>query len=261
MILENVSFKEFLSTEFIKRTRLNARYSQRAFARDLRLSPGELSELLRGKRHLTTKMAAKIGQSLGLSGFERQQLFAWVQNEDLDVDTLREKKVLKEDIALFELITDPVTNAIFCLTDVDDFKLNSNWIAKRLGIRVLEVEMALKKLERFQVIERKGRDLVINYSKLSSPGEVPSESVRKLHHYYLDQAQRAIDLQHINSRHLNGLSFALALKDLPLIKKEISAFVEHIANKYSKKQKKKDAIYHLESALFRIDQGRKNEDV
>ena len=56
--------------ELARRTRSNARYSQRAFARQLGMSPGELSEILRGKRPLSLKAMLKVARSLGLTGEE-----------------------------------------------------------------------------------------------------------------------------------------------------------------------------------------------
>src|SRR4051812_37760608 len=81
MLLGTDSAKTFLGEELARRIGNNPRYSQRAFARQLGMSPGELSEILRGKRSLSLKSALKIARSLGLNSSETKHLIYLSQVE------------------------------------------------------------------------------------------------------------------------------------------------------------------------------------
>jgi plasmid maintenance system antidote protein VapI len=81
MLLESNTVQEFLGRELDRRVKVNPRYSQRGFARSLGLSPGELSEVLRGIRKLGLKGALKISRSMGLNPAETKHLLNLAQIE------------------------------------------------------------------------------------------------------------------------------------------------------------------------------------
>src|SRR3954468_13014795 len=81
MLLNTHSSQTFLSEELARRMKSNPRYSQRAFARQLGLSAGELSEILRGKRSLSLRSALRVASSLGLSPSETRHLITLAQLE------------------------------------------------------------------------------------------------------------------------------------------------------------------------------------
>ncbi len=53
-----------------KRKLKNPKYSARALARDIGIDPGDLTNILNGKKRITTKIAYKIGLHLGLKDDE-----------------------------------------------------------------------------------------------------------------------------------------------------------------------------------------------
>lgn len=54
----------------MSRSAANHNYSLRAYARDLGVSPGFLSDILRGKKHLSQENAKSIFTTLGFSDVE-----------------------------------------------------------------------------------------------------------------------------------------------------------------------------------------------
>jgi transcriptional regulator with XRE-family HTH domain len=64
----------FLNREYERRKRRNARYSLRAFARDLGCDHSTLSQWMRGKRPITEEAAGLICQALGLHGVDRRRV-------------------------------------------------------------------------------------------------------------------------------------------------------------------------------------------
>ena len=73
MLFDHQTCRDFLSEEFERRVKSNPRYSLRAFANHLGLSPGELSEIFRGKRALGTRALTRVGKALGLNATENRQ--------------------------------------------------------------------------------------------------------------------------------------------------------------------------------------------
>lgn len=68
-------YRLLLHDEFINRSIRNSLYSLRAFARDLKISVGFLSDILNGKSDLSLVKAQKVFEALGYSEEELQYIF------------------------------------------------------------------------------------------------------------------------------------------------------------------------------------------
>lgn len=260
MILESTSCSQYLSEELARRIRQNPRYSQRAFARFLGLSPGELSEVLRGRRKLSLKSSFKISKALGLSAVEAKHLIFLIQKEQGSALGPEEipagspfAEIEKSTIGLdlFRLVANWYCFGILNLSECDDFRWDAQWIAKRLGISTTEVRVAVDRLERAGLIERKNGKLKVTKDFVLSPDGIPSEAVRSFHKQMLSKAAQALELQRIDERDITGVGFAMNPKHLPTIKKEISQFLDDMAQKYGRGKNRRE-VYQCELALFRV---------
>ena len=74
-------YRSILKDELLRRIRQNPRYSLRAFARDLRLSPSRLSEVLSGKQGLSRQAAKAITERLGWRGSEAERFIDLVESQ------------------------------------------------------------------------------------------------------------------------------------------------------------------------------------
>jgi uncharacterized protein (TIGR02147 family) len=274
---------DFLSTELKDRTARNPRYSLRAFAQTLKLSPGELSEILRGKRKPTLKGALKIARALNLSSPETEKLLALTGNaitegtahdaatataSNDESRTALQSRQLTAD--LFHVISDWYCFGILNLADTATFDPEPRRIARRLAITEMEARIALERLERIGLLERipdkaiKGRTrLRATPDYVLSPQGVPSEAIRSYHRQILEKAQRALDEQSIDERDIAGITFALDPSDLPKLKKQLHRFLDNAAATAAKQSPaSKTEVYHLEAALFRLSQpdSRSTED-
>lgn len=266
MIFESESAQNFLQEEFSRRVRANHRYSMRAFARSLGLSSGELSEILRKQRPISLKVATKISKAMSFNSIETIKFFELVDAEKRNSfieDTAenyvkastQEQKKLDEDT--FHLVSEWQHFAILNLLDCVDFRWDSSYVAKRLGLSQAQAQLAMNLLVRLNLVYKKGniyqgvKDIVL------SPSGVTSSAVRKYHRQIMEKAIEAIELQKINERELSGVGFAVDTSHLLQIKKEISAFQDQLVAKYSKG--KKQEVYFLEIALFKLTQGVSNE--
>lgn len=267
LLLESDNYRQFLVDELTRRVRNNPRYSQRAFSKQLGLSPGELSEILNGKRDLSLKSVLRIADSLGLNATETKHLTLLVQIEktkDLGQDSLlKSGKAFLNDLPtsqkishdLFSVVADWYHFAILNLAETERFDWSDKWIAKRLGITRNEANFALKRLEKVGLIKKdKAGKLTVTKDYVQTMEGIPSEAGRRYHQQILQKALVSLDLQKLNEREIAGISFPVNLKSIPAIKKDISQFLDEVAAKYSKDRKSQE-VYHLELCLFRLSEG------
>lgn len=272
LLLEMDSYRQFLAEELTRRMRHNPRYSQRAFSRQLGLSPGELSEILNGKRRLGLKSVLRIAQALGLNQTETKHLALLVQMEKTQElgkgDLLKPSKELLKDLPpsrqishdLFSIVADWYHFAILNLAETEGFCWNDKYIARRLGLSRTEAILALKRLEKVGLI-RKDQFGKISMSQdyVKTVEGVPSEAGRRFHQQILQMAIAALDLQNLNEREISGISFPVHLRNLPSMKRDISEFLDQMGAKYTKDRTKSE-VYHLEVSLFRLSQGDNNNE-
>lgn len=73
---ENLSrygdYRDLMAAEFQVRRSIAPYYSLRDFARDLRMSPAQLSRVLKKQRGLSRKSAMIVSAEMGLTGLERR---------------------------------------------------------------------------------------------------------------------------------------------------------------------------------------------
>lgn len=145
------NFRTLLQTELARRCSANARYSLRAFAADVGVDHSTLSQLLRDRRPLTERTIRLIGKRLKLS---EQVVDAFVSREQL-VDeapstTTAQLRQLTGDAA--SIVTDLSHYTILELVRLKEFKQDSRWIARALGLSVDEVNMSLSRLLRLGML-------------------------------------------------------------------------------------------------------------
>ncbi|MCO4792152.1 MAG: TIGR02147 family protein [Bacteriovoracaceae bacterium] len=257
-MVNETNYRHYLQGELVRRISANPRYSQRAFAKSLGLSPGELSEILSGKRRLTLKKAMKISKSMGLNSHETRHLLMLVENEVIDAETpsssqdeVEGRKNLEMDI--FNIISEWYCFAILNLSECEGFIWSTTWIGRKLGISPLQVKVAIERMMRVGLIEETKDGLKSSEDFIFSPDGIPSQAIRNYHSAILKKATESLETQNLDEREITGLGFAVDPKHIPTIKKEIQEFRDMIAQKYSKGEK--TVIYQLELALFKLSEG------
>ncbi|NJL23805.1 MAG: TIGR02147 family protein [Calothrix sp. SM1_5_4] len=261
MILRYDSIDSFLKDELRRRVRLNPRYSLRSFARNLRMSPGALSEVLSGRRQLSLKSVPNVAQAIGLSAVESRHLLHLAQlakaakNKDLrELERrarVRDEAMLDEQI--FALVSEWYHFAILNLLECDGFEWKASWISRRLGISLIQARMAMDLLLRLGLVRREKDRYIGKNEVVLSPREIPSAAVRNHHRQILEKAIQALEGQALTERDITGSGFALDPACLPAIKKELSEFQDRLVAKYSAGSKTE--VYFLEVALFKLTQG------
>ena len=90
-----------LEEQLKKRQEINPKYSLRSFASKLGISSGALSEIMRGKRAISEKLALKLAEGLDLEGGERERFLAPFRIIRKQKEGLPKVDLKKEEVALF----------------------------------------------------------------------------------------------------------------------------------------------------------------
>ena len=254
-------YKTILKEELASRCRQNPRYSLRAFARDLKLAPSRLSEILSGKQGLSREAAIKVAQLLGYGQGELERFCDLVESlharsrRDRETARIRLKKhqVPTERVQMqadaFKAISDWYHFAILELTLVDGFRSDAKWIGKMLGVSEFEVQLALERLTRLGLIAWKGTKLVPTNAEDEVTGDVPSDSIKNFHAQIMVKARDALYLQAIDEREFRAEIIAIQRDDLADAKKAIRDFQHRFCKKLAEAEVK-DALYCLAVQFF-----------
>ena len=141
-----------LKEEFEERQRKNSRYSLRAFAVFLGADHSTLSQILRGKRHIPAVQLRRWGKKLGMI---EEEIAAYVATQHVpEISTTRRQEQLRHWTAeAMAILADRSHWQILYLVRSREFKPDCRWIAGRIGTSVDEVNVALSRLLRLQMLE------------------------------------------------------------------------------------------------------------
>lgn len=157
---EHRSFRRLLQEELARRCSQNPQYSLRAFARRLGIHHSTLSQILRGKRALTSRAILRFGETLGLpeaeirAHQEAEPLFAGVPSSG-PAQFARDAAGVLSDWHHF---------AILELTRLDTFRPDVRWIARVLDATPDDVQVAVARLVRLRLLEMRSRKRWIDLS-------------------------------------------------------------------------------------------------
>jgi uncharacterized protein (TIGR02147 family) len=258
-------YREILRDQLNHRIESNPRYSLRAFARDLGLSPSRLSEILNGKQGLSRASAQKIAGRMGFS-FDETNRFC-----DL-VESLHARSRLSQEVAkarlqkyqaeqshrtlqldAFRVVSDWYHFAILCLIELDGFDPDPDWIGRKLQISRYEATAALARLERLDLIEKTKTGYRVLQDFVASPSGIPSEAIRKFHRQVLEKAAAALTAQPLDDREFSTVLFALDATRLEEAKSKVRHFGRGLV-KSMDSSRKKNRVYCLSMQLFRISE-------
>jgi plasmid maintenance system antidote protein VapI len=238
--LLSIQMRHILEQEYNRRSELNSKYSLRAFSLFLKIEPSALHKMLYGKRRITFEMSEKITKRLGLNLQELLGVSAEAKNH--------EYKILQEDQK--EIVSKWSHYAILELAKTEDFKPNSKWIAQRLGLTVLEVDIALRRLERLGLIVKDGKNLEISSKEHTTVGsQVSGKDLSMLQSDLLKKSLDALDMIPIEVRDQSTMTFTMDLADIDFAKEEIKKFRRSLCRKLEKRSKPKQ-VYNLNISLI-----------
>tara|TARA_B100001248_G_scaffold251745_2_gene227202 strand:- start:23428 stop:24207 length:780 start_codon:yes stop_codon:yes gene_type:complete len=251
------NFQKFLEQEYLKRLGKNSSYSIRAFAKDININDSTLSQILRGKRNLSKKKQEEIGLKLGLSLAALRKIQGEAAAGKIPY------KILRED--QYDVVANWYYDVILEMVDLDNFRLDAKWIAKKLEISTNEATLALQKLIRsnYLICDDKGK-WHNNLKNITSAEDNDFDHIA-LQNFQTQMRERAIaSIKNDGAKDKNHSSYTVAMdQDLfPEIKEEIKIFRRKIAELIEEKSKKRDCVGNLQISFFsntKTIQGDNNE--
>jgi len=227
-------FRLFLQQELGRRCTRNPQYSLRAFAKFLAVDHATLSQWLRGRRRLTTKAIERLGGRLKLSA---KSIAAYVANErllggrDEAEPRRREVQQLASDTA--NLIADWYHYAILELVRLREFKADSRWIGRVLGISVDEVNVALQRLLRLGLLEMtdSGRWRDKSGDTTASIDEFTTVAIQRLFEQSRRLSLAALTAAPPELREHSSMTLAMAVARVPAVIEALARFREELLDR------------------------------
>lgn len=240
-------YRSLLMRELSSRKSKNPRFSLRAFAKFLEMSPAQLSLLINGKKNLTSKQASKIIERLDLTTGDAFNLLSsttpYLKKLKLELPELH---YLPEEE--FNLISDWIHFAILSLSKIKNNKPNANWIAKKLGIDSLKAMEAFMRLQRLGLITVDQSGFKQSTAQLTTTTDIPSASIRRYHKTNLDLAKEKLDSEPLERREFSAITMAVNPKKMKKIRKLIDEFTQLIHNELE--DDRASEVYTLSIQLF-----------
>ena len=251
------SFRLFLQQELARRCSRNSQYSLRSFALQVDKDHSTLSQLLRGKRPMTEKTIEQIGSKLGL---ERDLIDSFIAREKLAGPhdaPLAEVQQLTQDTA--ELVSDVYHYTILELVRLAEFKPDSRWIARVLGISTDEVNVALNRLIRLGLLSMEARDRWVDKSgdTAASFDEFTGIAIQRLSEQVRRLFMAALRETPPEYRAHSSTTMAVNTARLPAALELITKFRRELADSLESGDGC-DEVYQLEISLFPISNVHRN---
>lgn len=237
-----------LRREFHARSNKNPRYSLRAFAKQLNLPVSSLSEILNQKRPITYRVGRHLVQRLGgMTEFASEIDSLPRKNQNADA---AEKKKSFERQDEFEIIARWWDLAILSLAESKDFRSDLEWIARRLGLKIQQVQQSVDRLIRAGLIEkREGQLHSKNVQMTFGGGDLPLLAVLRSHFENLELAEQSLEQDHPSLRDFSFINMVVDPKLIPQIRKRIQNFRRSLCREFEHEGQATE-VYRFTTQLF-----------
>ena len=234
-----------LLRKFEESKQKNARWSQRAYAAKIGLSSGALSEILQGKRPLSSQLKKKISPKLQLSPIEESEFFEEELPSHLKTNRLEYFKLTTDQ---FHLISDWWHYAILNLMNTKGFKPINSWISDRLGLSLAATDEAWERLIRLNLIKKDGKKFIRTFNRLETSDELLNLSVQKSHIQDLELIEKSITQVKPEFRDHTSMTVVVNKKSISKAKELIRLFQDRFSAETEVNDG--DEVYKLSVSFF-----------
>lgn len=239
------SQNEILLKEFNLRQAKNARFSLRAYAKQLGISPTLLSLVLSGKSALGVDAANQVATILSLEGKRRQQ-FVPSRNEKKRWRPKRAPRTVRISDETLRKVGDWKSLAVLAAVGVPSFEGQARRIASGLGLKASETEKILRTLARTGLIMRVDEGYEIRSSRFrSTAGEVTREVSKRLAKDILQKVRRQIDGPTLADFPAISATFGCRKQDISALRSQLKSAVQRVVRRYSDNAVGHDTVLQL----------------
>lgn len=245
------SIKNILRNHLDMKIRKNSKYSLRALARDLDVSPSRLSEIMTKGDIPSRDTARKIFAKMGYAKEVQEKICDQIDASYSKV-TWRRKSAkarlerFESDNTLYEysddefcFIADPIHPTILSYLELSDPPKNPKQIAIASGEKEKTVIAAVERLERIGAISYEDNgDLKVVKTRTRVNTGVSPKSIREFRKTFGDYIDRSFDFQTRSQRHLDSIIYAVSKEGFEEFKEvltETRKKLTEIAYKYERK--------------------------
>jgi uncharacterized protein (TIGR02147 family) len=247
-----------------ERQALNSAYSLRAFARDLGVSPQQLSNVMKGYRGLGVSTAERVAHALHLDSHQKALFVesfrarfsvsktqrAIAKAKLADIKNTNETKSLQLD--LFKAISGWHHMALVELIKVSKGK-STSWFSQKLAIPENEVALAIKRLERLELVSKTEKGWAVNQDTVIADQGIPNDAIKNYHRQILEKSIQALAFQGAGERYGSSSTMPIKVKSVDRAKKLIQKFRTDFAKEVSDPEGGEE-IYGLSLQFFRLTQ-------
>ncbi|AZZ37199.1 hypothetical protein CIK05_10515 [Bdellovibrio sp. qaytius] len=234
---------EVLKSILKRKVEKNRKYSLRAFARDLNLSPGRLSVILSGKEEPGHRFIKKILTSAVWEEKEKALFTAALQEhmgfcEETVAPQINLYEFSSEDLDSIE------THTILALLRTKNSTDDHAWIARRLNLTKTVVDLSIQALLKHNVIAHTKNRYIQKIEGLTydEKGKNPKRIAERYQRYLQQAMPELLKLEKEHSL-FGTLVVPLDKEDIPRVKKLLKTVfkkIETISN-----QSKRSEVYNL----------------
>jgi uncharacterized protein (TIGR02147 family) len=265
MLYEHLDYRTYLKSVLVERISRNSSYSLRAFAAQIGIAPGMLSEVFRGRKNISAQKGIQIAAKLGLESDQEIYFLNLVQFCNTDKVEDKEKILTKlnrlnpsqpvRDLSVdhFHSISNWICSAGITLIDANPKGLRAKEIGARLGVTSYEAEEAMARWIALDLLEKKASGVYVklNSDHLMMKSASSHSALKAFYRKMFEKASAALD-QQSNQEKLMGFE-VLAFDPDQL--EEVRIIVEESISKILKKAKNGKCtteVYQLGFQFFRL---------
>lgn len=242
-----LSFSEFLNQKYTDRKERNTKYSLRSFSRDLNISSGRLTNLLKGRDIPGPETIEKIASILKLGPEELEEL----------KNVLAAHKYMRRGLGFsrqlnkeeFKEISDWKTWCIYTLFQSSDFIPTYSWLKQKIHLPEDEISQSLKKLKNLGLIDIDGDFYKLVCENVTTTNDVPSPEIRKFHKEFINKGIDALDVVPVEIRDISSLTLCINPGKLAEFKKMLADFRAKV-NEIAKEDEDSSELYQLNIQFF-----------
>lgn len=268
-VFSHHDYRTFLSEWLNYRKSRMRGYSLRSLAKESGLTPGYLSMVLTGKRHLSLNTMVSIAGALGLSPsqrsfFELLVILGTSDSQEARLEALERMRSFREyrelnpkETEVYRYLTRWYYVAIREMAALPGFRADPEWIRSRLAypVELKDVREALEFLSTHGYVEvREDGSATPPEKRLDCLGGVYRVALTQFHREMLALAGRSIEHFPSDRRQILGHGVAVDPSSLSQAREILSEAFERIRSLNPEPDKTQD-VYYVQFALFPLSSG------
>lgn len=255
----NKAYIDILNQEYLKKVSQNPKYTLRAFANDLQLSPSTLSELLGSKKSLSQKTGLKVALALKLSRLDREIFLTSLLASKPGTSKISSEKKLQQLLKkreAFRLNEEELQHADswhhFAILELVSLQKSTyEVLAEKLDLPLPLVQKSLAQMTQMGWVKKINKEYICTFDSSHTSDDVPSSTIRKYHLSVLSKSQEILHKTPVEEREFQSVTLTCNKDDMAEAKEMIRSFVDKFCDKFGNTNDK-NSVSHLAVQFYGV---------